>query len=327
MEATFASSSSAAVHPALLSESSAEDELASTDALSPQADDNAAAGATPAAVASIDSWIEEQSAAGHKPAVLYKSMLGVGWSEDAAFERLMKLGPVIYRAVGRAAHGQSQSMPEPRLDGACSTITLPDRTVRVLMQMRNPRVVVFGGFLSDAECDELIELAAPKMARSTVVNREDGSNTFHADRTSDGMFFQRSDDSPALVRRIEERIAALLNWPVSRGEGMQVLRYRPGAEYRPHYDYFNPTDPGTVATLKRGEQRVATLLMYLNTPDAGGSTTFPDIDAEVRALKGHAVFFSYDCPHPSSRTLHAGTPVIEGIKWVATKWLRQGEII
>ena len=33
----------------------------------------------------------------------------------------------------------------------------------------------------------------------------------------------------------------LLNWPLENGEGLQVLHYRPGAEYKPHYDYFAPT--------------------------------------------------------------------------------------
>jgi len=359
MEATVTSSSSAAIHPALLSQSLADDELASAEVQSSQADGKPvvaaveekvqgvqtdaqsqagagpeaqaqaaqAAAAAPPAVQSIESWIQEQSAAGQKPAALYKSMLGVGWSEDAAFEKLLRSAPAIDLAVGRAKHGQWKPMPEPRLDGLGSSITLPDRKVEVLLQMRNPRVVVFGGFMSDEECDELIELASPKMERSTTLNNEDGSSVVHEVRTSDGMFFQRNADSPAVVRRIEERIAALLNWPVDHGEGMQVLRYRPGAEYRPHHDYFDPAYPGSTATLKRGGQRVGTFLMYLNTPDAGGSTTFPDVEAEVRAIKGHAVFFSYDCPHSCSRTLHAGAPVLEGVKWAATKWLRQGVFI
>ena len=45
---------------------------------------------------------------------------------------------------------------------------------------------------------------------------------------------------------------------------------------------------------------------------------------EVAPIKGNAVFFSYDRPHPVTRTLHGGAPVIAGEKWVATKWLREG---
>jgi prolyl 4-hydroxylase len=103
-----------------------------------------------------------------------------------------------------------------------------------------------------------------------------------------------------------------------------VLHYRPGAEYKPHYDYFDPAQPGTSTILKRGGQRVATLVMYLNSPRRGGATTFPDVGLEVAPVKGNAVFFSYDRAHPVTRTLHGGAPVLEGEKWVATKWLRQG---
>jgi prolyl 4-hydroxylase len=76
--------------------------------------------------------------------------------------------------------------------------------------------------------------------------------------------------------------------------------------------------------LKRGGQRVASVVMYLNTPSCGGATTFPDAKFEVGAIKGNAVFFSYDRPHPMTRSLHGGAPVTEGEKWVATKWLREG---
>jgi prolyl 4-hydroxylase len=40
-------------------------------------------------------------------------------------------------------------------------------------------------------------------------------------------------------------------------------------------------------------------------------------------VKGHAVFFAYERAQPSSGTLHGGAPVLEGEKWVATKWLRE----
>ena len=124
--------------------------------------------------------------------------------------------------------------------------------------------------------------------------------------------------------RLATFYGALLDWPVENGEGLQILRYGPGAQYKPHYDYFDPERPGTQSILKRGGQRVGSLVMYLNTPRCGGATTFPDVKFEVAAIKGNAVFFSYDRPHPMTRTLHGGAPVIEGEKWVATKWLREG---
>jgi prolyl 4-hydroxylase len=68
---------------------------------------------------------------------------------------------------------------------------------------------------------------------------------------------------------------------------------------------------------------VGTVVMYLNTPEQGGGTTFPELGLEVAPIKGNALFFSYDRPHPSTRTLHGGAPVLAGEKWVATKWMRE----
>ena len=103
------------------------------------------------------------------------------------------------------------------------------------------------------------------------------------------------------------------------------MYYRPGAEYKPHYDYFDPALPGTSTLTRNGGQRVASLVMYLQHSATGGGTTFPDVQLEVAPRQGSAVFFSYERPHPSTRTLHAGAPVISGDKWIATKWFRERE--
>jgi prolyl 4-hydroxylase len=213
-------------------------------------------------------------------------------------------------------------VPEPDLTFSPSTLRAPDRDVQVLLQLERPRVVVFGGLLSGDECRQLIELAEPRLARSETVQQATGGSEVNAARTSRGMFFRRGETP--LIARIEQRIASLVRWPVDHGEGIQVLHYSPGAQYEPHYDYFDPAQPGTPSILKRGGQRVGTLVMYLNTPLSGGGTTFPDVGLEVGAMQGNAVFFSYDRPDPETKTLHGGAPVVEGEKWVATKWLREG---
>lgn len=215
--------------------------------------------------------------------------------------------------------------PGPVLIGSPRLIDVGDRQVQVLLSMSRPRVVVFGGFLSDDECDALVAAARPRMARSLTVETHTGGEAVNEDRTSQGMFFRRAENE--VVARVEARIARLLHWPVENGEGVQVLHYRPGAEYKPHYDYFDPQAPGTATILRRGGQRVATLVMYLNNPEQGGGTTFPDVGLEVSPQKGNAVFFGYDRPHPSTQTLHGGAPVVAGEKWVATKWLRQSEFV
>lgn len=271
-------------------------------------------------------WIVAQAEAGCRPEDVLQAMKASGWAEDVAMaaleqtlsERLAELRPDATVAPLETA----VRLPEPKLqDGAC-VLDVGGHAVRVLTTLRQPRVIVFGGLLTDAECTELVELSRPRLERSKTVDNATGGDEVNASRTSDGMFFERGEKP--LIARIEARIAALLCWPVDHGEGLQILRYGPGAEYRPHHDYFDPVHPGTAKILQRGGQRLASLVMYLNTPDGGGATTFPDVGLEVGPVRGNAVFFSYDRAHPSTRTLHGGAPVTAGEKWVATKWLRQG---
>ena len=276
-------------------------------------------------------WVRAQSASGVPLQSLLQSMRKAGWAEHLA-RRALALPeegelPLPFTAARTEAEVAVQvhesGVPEPDLltDPCC--VHAGDRDVHVLMSVRHPRVVVFGNLLSDEECDAIIAAARPRMRRSLTVDNQSGGEAVNDDRTSNGMFFQRGENE--LISLVEQRIARLLNWPLENGEGMQVLHYRPGAEYKPHYDYFAPNEPGTPTILKRGGQRVGTLVMYLNEPARGGATTFPDVGLQIVPRRGNAVFFSYNRPAPATKTLHGGAPVLEGEKWIATKWLRERE--
>jgi len=271
-------------------------------------------------------WIVDQAQAGHSAESVLKSMLASGWSEDVAVEAMEStLRGHLEEQAQQQGLPPALKVPDPNLDESPLYIDAGDRRVCVLQAMYNPRVVVFGDLLSHEECDALIEAAKPRLARSLTVATKTGGEEINADRTSNGMFFQRGENE--LVSRIEARIAKLVNWPVENGEGLQILQYGPGAEYKPHFDYFDPKEPGTPTILRRGGQRVGTLIMYLGEPEKGGGTVFPDVHLEVSPRKGNGVFFSYDRPHPSTRSLHGGSPVLAGTKWIATKWLREGKFV
>ncbi len=281
---------------------------------------------TQAVTPELRQWIIEQAQAGCRPEDVLASMRASGWAEAVALAALE-------HTLQQFVDGQDTArvlppavpVPAPALDSAANSLWAADRQVSVLLTLRNPQVVVFGGLLSNDECDAMVADAAPRMARSETVVLETGGNEVNPSRTSQGMFFGRGETP--LCARIEARISALLHWPVVNGEGLQVLHYQPGAEYKPHHDYFDPAQPGMAAVLARGGQRVGTLVIYLNTPEQGGATTFPDVGLAVAPIKGNAVFFSYDRPHANTRTLHGGAPVLAGEKWVATKWLREREFI
>ena len=261
-------------------------------------------------------WIAAQNQAGLSAEAVLDAMIASGWERAVAIGALAEMQREV---APRPAPG---AMPQPALADASNTLWAGNREVQVVSAMALPRVVVFGGLLDAAECNQLVALARERLSRSQTVVMGTGGSEVNPARTSAGMFFERGETP--LVARIEARIAALLRWPVENGEGLQVLRYRPGEEYKPHYDYFDPAAPGAAAILARGGQRLASLVICLEAPTRGGATSFPDIGLEVMPVRGNAVFFSYDRAHPDTRTLHGGAPVVEGEKWVATKWLREG---
>ena len=273
-------------------------------------------------------WIVAQAEAGHSAEAILQSMRDAGWHEDTAADAMET---TLTEHLARHAAAESAEavraprvpVPEPLPVAGMPFVDAGDRQVQVLCSMRNPRLVVFGNLLSDEECQALIDAASPRLDRSLTVALQTGGQEVNRDRTSNGMFFSLGETP--LIQRIETRIARLLDWPEVNGEGLQVLNYQPGAEYKPHYDYFDLGAPGTPTILKRGGQRVATLVMYLNEPEQGGATVFPDIQLDVAPQRGNAVFFSYDRADPDTRSLHGGAPVVAGEKWIATKWLRERE--
>lgn len=271
----------------------------------------------------LEQWVVSQAACGGDPAGVLQRLLDEGWPEDEAVEAIAAAVNAFVADRSRDA-GLPLPMRVPVVaePNGASVVDAGDRRVSILANMALPRVAVLGGLLSAEECDAFIELARPRLVRSTTVEPESGGDMVHPDRTSHGMGFARGEN--ALCARIEARIARLLDWPLDHGEGLQVLRYGPGAQYKPHHDYFDPAMPGSEVLLRRGGQRVATVVMYLNTPERGGATVFPESHFEVAAIRGNAVFFSYDRAHAMTRTLHAGAPVLAGEKWILTKWLRAG---
>jgi prolyl 4-hydroxylase len=275
----------------------------------------------------LSDWIDQQLKRGCNPNDMVEAMVTVGHDKHVAHE-------YVFAAAARLSHAEAPGItsnsatrlkvPEP-LDSSLSDgphqVTFDEVPVRVLMNLRMPRVVVFEGVLSDRDCDALIAESRPKLERSRTVNRESGGTELNAARTSEGTYFHHTESE--LLIRINQRIAALTRWPLENGEPLQILHYGVGAQYEPHYDYFDVADPGTEKLVATGGQRVATLITYLNTPDAGGATIFPELGLEIAPIKGNAVFFSYDHPHPNTLTLHGGTPVAQGEKWIATRWMRE----
>ncbi|GFZ88725.1 2OG-Fe(II) oxygenase [Dyella caseinilytica] len=272
-------------------------------------------------------WIRENLARGCAPQSLIEDMVRNRF--DPVFARAAVNGVMTNNGPITAPF---EEKPKPATTGyvyekprfhAGNLIRTSDRDVRVVTRVNRPLIAVLDGVLSEDECDELMRLSANKMRRSTTVDPISGKHEVIADRSSEGTFFLVNADP--FITRIDRRIGEVMNWPVENGEGLQVLHYGVGGEYKPHFDYFPPEDPGSQVQMTIGGQRVSTMVMYLNEVEEGGTTIFPEIGLEVVPKKGSAVYFEYTNSQNQldKLTLHAGAPVTRGEKWIVTKWMRQ----
>ncbi|NME06211.1 2OG-Fe(II) oxygenase [Psychrobacillus sp. BL-248-WT-3] len=193
---------------------------------------------------------------------------------------------------------------------------MTDREIDIVARLEEPLVVVLGNMLSHEECDELIRLSMDRMKRSKI----GAAREVNEQRTSSGTFIEENEN--AIVARVEKRISAVMNIPIEHGEGLQILQYTPGQEYKAHFDFFSSTSKAA------NNNRISTLVMYLNDVEEGGETFFPKLNFTVTPKKGMAVYFEYfyNDQALNELTLHGGAPVITGEKWVATQWMRKQKV-
>jgi prolyl 4-hydroxylase len=243
-----------------------------------------------------------------------QKLIDIGWHPESIHAAL-ESGP---------NNRQHRVVIGPDLTGLPSRITTCDSHASVIMRMHHPDVCLLGNALSDDECERIVDLARPKLHRSKVYvpdSERSNEGVVSYVRTSQqaGFRYQESE----LVDRIYERISTLVRWPISHMEAIHVVRYLPGADFAPHYDYFSPITQGEL--IEAGGQRLASIVIYLNTPESGGATSFLDVQTEIFPQRGSLLYFSYLGSNRESQTLHAGVPLGCGEKWIATLFLRDRE--
>ena len=81
-----------------------------------------------------------------------------------------------------------------------------------------------------------------------------------------------------LTSKIEKRISSIMNVPVAHGEGLHILNYEVDHNIK-----------HTMIILRnivdRANNRISTLVMYLNDVEEGGETYFPKLNLSVHPRK------------------------------------------
>ncbi|MDQ8756876.1 2OG-Fe(II) oxygenase [Sphingosinicella sp. LHD-64] len=179
-------------------------------------------------------------------------------------------------------------------------------------------IFVARDFLTAAECAALVRQIDARRKPSQLLSPTDDPEF----RTSESCDLDPRD---RMVLQVEARIRLLTGIAATHGETIQGQRYAVGQQFKPHHDYFLTDQPYWEEMDRSGGQRTWTAMVFLNTPAAGGQTAFPSLDLKIAPRAGNLLIWNnldaYGLPNPYS--LHQGLPVIEGVKYVITKWHRE----
>lgn len=174
-----------------------------------------------------------------------------------------------------------------------------------------------GDFFSRDECERLMALIdeGAKPSSAFDVPYEAGYRTSYSGDM---------DPHDPFILRLQRRLDDFMGLQPEFGETIQGQRYLPGQEFKAHNDWFHPQSRYWQIEESRGGQRCYTCMVYLNEVEEGGTTDFPLLGLSFQPRQGTMLIWNNaDAEgNPNQDVLHAGTPVVRGVKYVITKWYR-----
>lgn len=177
-------------------------------------------------------------------------------------------------------------------------------------KLKHNNIYIIDDFLSQDDCKRLLNLVDGNYQASSVV-RFNGDKNF---RNSATFFFKETTD-------IDFKIANILGVSLNNSEYCQIHHYKKDQQFKLHNDFFTYEDK---KELNHGGQRTWTFIIFLNDVEDGGETYFPHFDKKIKPKQGRALFWNnLNSNHePNEKMLHAGLPVINGNKYILTKFFR-----
>jgi len=179
-------------------------------------------------------------------------------------------------------------------------------------------VFVVRDFLTPKECADVIALIDKDRVPSGLL----APSADPEFRTSESCNLRMTD---RVNLQVEAKINSLTGIRPTQGETIQGQRYAVGQQFKPHHDFFYKSEPYWPEQEKSGGQRTWTAMVFLNTPEAGGQTHFPQANVRVTPRAGNLLLWNNldEFGEPNPYSLHTGTPVDSGVKYVITKWYRE----
>lgn len=176
--------------------------------------------------------------------------------------------------------------------------------------------------LSEFECAYFVTRFSALLRPSMVVDPQTGEGKYDQIRTS-YVAPITANHCDWHVRKVDRLIATISQTRESHGEYLNLLRYSPGQEYKGHYDAIQVD--ADCAIYNDGGQRCQTALIYLNTVNDGGRTTFPKLGKSIKPQAGSVLIFTNVDKNNNVllKSYHAGETTVSSNKWLLTKWIRE----
>jgi len=181
-------------------------------------------------------------------------------------------------------------------------------------------------FLSEAECDDLIDLMNQNLRPSTVSDETDSNrvSSYRTSTTADLHYFDND-----FYLHLDKKISEFMGLEPFLGEVMQAKKYRPGQYFKEHWDFFDPLTKEYKIYCEWMGQRTWTTMIYLNDVEEGGETWFKHLKLTVKPKRGLLLAWNnlYKNGVPNFKTMHEAFPPKQGDKYVITKWWRSWALI
>ena len=181
---------------------------------------------------------------------------------------------------------------------------------------------IIPNILYQEDCKNIINHVKNKLNDSEILSGKNESI-----RKSQQTWIKKND---TIAEPIYKFISNKYNIPIENAEDLQIVRYLPGNYYNEHHDSCCDNHQNCYDFIKRGGQRILTVLIYLNNEFTDGETFFPKLNKKYKPKTGDGIVFypvaqnTNKC-HPLA--LHAGLPVTSGEKYVCNLWFRENKFV
>ncbi|KAI2777214.1 hypothetical protein F4815DRAFT_482314 [Daldinia loculata] len=212
----------------------------------------------------------------------------------------------------------------------------------------DPLIIYIDSFLAPTEIKALLEAGHSAFAPSRVYKT--GHNQGTQDRTSSSAGLPRDNLAvQCVLARAESFLGAMLEPSRDDIGPPQLVRYTAGQRFNRHHDWYDRPQPTRRGMLGRGKSwnRIASFFAILEDQCTGGETWFPFVNTTAlskadengqrlwrnhedgglafKPVAGNALFWVnlFQNGTGDERTVHAGLPVVEGLKTAMNIWPRK----